>query len=308
MSKTETTVARGGIPQGSSRVQVRKVRSDGWTAAKRGVPQVFVWALPQVIRDGFVHFEEGEAMEAFHDVLFPLDLGFAASGGPRFSTEVVTTASGHEHRNSQWSDARMEYDAGLGVRSEADLLTLAAFFRARRGRAAGFRFRDPIDHDSSATGGAITPFDQPLGSGDGVATRFALVKRYGGDVVWQERRITRPDPDSLRVAVLVSSGRKAGYWRRAAIWISRRHPQTARRSRPVSGSMCRCASPTIGSISGLPISGPATCRASRWSKSGKRHDRASRRAGGAHGGQGDEPCPLLARGADRWRGAGLHRA
>ena len=170
-------------------------------AMARGVPQVFVWALPQVIRDGFVHFEEGEAVEAFHDVLFPLDLGFAASGGPRFSTEVVTTASGHEHRNSQWSDARMEYDAGLGVRSETDLLTLAAFFRARRGRAVGFRFRDPIDNGSREDGGMVTPFDQPIGTGDGVTTRFPLTKRYGGDGEWQQRRITRPEPGSVRVAL-----------------------------------------------------------------------------------------------------------
>jgi uncharacterized protein (TIGR02217 family) len=169
-------------------------------AMARGVPDVFVWALPQVIRDGFVHFEEVEAVEAFHDVLFPLDLGFAASGGPRFSTEVVTTASGHEHRNSQWSDARMDYDAGIGVRSESDLKQLAAFFRARRGRAAGFRFRDPIDHGSRDDGAAVTPFDQPIGTGDGVATRFALTKRYGGGGEWQERRITRPDPASVRVA------------------------------------------------------------------------------------------------------------
>jgi hypothetical protein len=35
MSKTEMTVAPGGLPQGATRMQVRKLRSDGWTAAKK---------------------------------------------------------------------------------------------------------------------------------------------------------------------------------------------------------------------------------------------------------------------------------
>jgi hypothetical protein len=154
-------------------------------ALARGVADTFVWAWPQVARDGFTAFEiMGEdRMAAFHDVRFPLELGFGASGGPEFSTQIVVTGSGHEQRNSQWSDALVHYDAGVGIRSEADLMALLAFFRARRGQAHGFRFRDPIDH-SSAPGAAISATDQHLGIGDGHTTRFALVKHYGdGDDV-----------------------------------------------------------------------------------------------------------------------------
>ena len=39
------------------------------------------------------------------------------------------------------------------VRSEAELETLIAFFRARRGPAQAFRFRDPFDHSSNAMTG-----------------------------------------------------------------------------------------------------------------------------------------------------------
>ncbi len=171
----------------------------------RGVAETFVWAWPQVARDGFIAFDiasDGDTpMAGFHDVRFPLDLGYGATGGPEFSTQVVVTGSGHEQRNSQWSDARLYYDAGVGIRSEADLAVLLAFFRARRGQAYGFRFRDPLDHGSAASGAAVAASDQRLGSGDGRTTRFALVKAYGdtGDV--QLRRITRPLASSVLVAV-----------------------------------------------------------------------------------------------------------
>ncbi len=173
------------------------------TARGRGVAEVFLWAWPQVARDGLTVFEiTGEdAVTAFHDVRFPLELGYGGAGGPRFSTQVVVTGSGHEQRNSQWSDALLHYDAGVGVRSEADLSTLIAFFRARRGQAHAFRFSDPLDRTSAPPGATVAATDQVLGTGDGLATRFALVKRYGDDDDPQLRRITRPVPITVRVAV-----------------------------------------------------------------------------------------------------------
>ena len=168
----------------------------------RGIAETFVWAWPQVARDGFTAFEiTGEDdVAAFHDVRFPLELGYGAAGGPEFSTQVVVTGSGYEQRNSQWSDARLYYDAGVGVRSEADLTALIAFFRARRGQAHGFRFSDPLDR-TTAVDGAVVATDQVLGIGDGGATRFALVKHYGAADDPQTRRITRPVAGSVRVAV-----------------------------------------------------------------------------------------------------------
>ncbi|WP_439532135.1 phage distal tail protein, Rcc01695 family [Polymorphobacter sp.] len=183
-------------------------------ARGRGVAETFIWAWPQVARAGFTVFAVGEDGEeapvAFHDVLFPLQLGFGAAGGPEFSTQVVVTASGHEQRNSQWSDARQYYDAGLGVRSEADLSLLIAFFRARRGQAYGFRFNDPLDNSSGLPGQPVSPTDQPLGAGDGGRTRFALTKRYGEDEDAQLRRISRPLAETVVVAV--DGATMAGGW------------------------------------------------------------------------------------------------
>ncbi|MGI4878999.1 MAG: DUF2460 domain-containing protein, partial [Janthinobacterium lividum] len=170
-------------------------------AQAHGIAEVFVWAWPEVARDGFVAFDimGDEAVAAFDDVRFPLEIGLRASGGPEFSTQISTSSSGFEQRNSSWAEARLHYDAGVGVRSEADLRLLLAFFRARRGQASGFRFTDPLDHLSSD--GEITALDQPIGIGDGVATRFALTKRYGTADDPHDRRITRPVAGSVVVAV-----------------------------------------------------------------------------------------------------------
>lgn len=168
----------------------------------RGVAEAFIWALPQVARDGFTLFSlEENDVQAFDDVSFPLALGRAASVAPGFSTAIVTTASGHEQRNMDWASGRLRFDAGPGVRSEADLQTLIGFFRARRGAARGFRFRDPLDHSSQAITGVPTVLDQVLGTGDGVRTAFALVKTYGEGAEAEQRRITRPEPGSVIVAV-----------------------------------------------------------------------------------------------------------
>lgn len=175
-------------------------------AQLRGVAEVFVWAWPQVARDGFTWIADGrqlqeDEVEGFHDVRFPLAVGFDAVGGPEFATQVAELASGHEQRNLLWAQARLRYDAGLGVRSEEDLAQVVGFFRARRGQAFAFRFRDPMDWSSSGVGADVGPGDQLLGVGDGLVTRFPLVKRYGAPGMEEVRRITRPVAGSVRVAV-----------------------------------------------------------------------------------------------------------
>ncbi len=171
-------------------------------ARDRGVAATFVWALPQVLRDGFVHFDLGDdAVDVFDDVSFPLAMGREAMVSPEFSTAVVTTASGHEQRNADWASGRMKFDVGPGVRSEADVTALITFFRARRGRAKGFRFRDPTDFSSNGMTGTPGALDVSLGVGDGVRTGFDLVKRYGAGVDAEVRPVTRPVAASVLVSV-----------------------------------------------------------------------------------------------------------
>jgi len=190
----------------------RPIAAAAERALARGVAATFVWALPQVARDGFTFFRIGteeDAMQAFDDVRFPLPLSRETSVESRFSTQIATSIGGHERRNSQWADARLSYDVGPGLRSDADLATLSAFFRARRGAARGFRLRDPFDASSAAGNGTPGPFDQRLGTGDGAAADFALVKHYGDAGDPQQRRITRPLTESVRVSV---DGIESGGW------------------------------------------------------------------------------------------------
>jgi len=167
-------------------------------AQARGVAETFIWALPQVLRDGLTLFGQEMPVTPFADVDFPIAIGAEASAAPSFSTNVVTSAGGHEQRNANWQQARLRFDAGPGVRGDAELGALLAFFRARRGSAVAFRFRDPFDHSSNGMTDVPTTLDQLLGIGDGLETRFALAKAYGEG---EQRRVTRPVAGSVRVAL-----------------------------------------------------------------------------------------------------------
>ncbi|MEP6341615.1 DUF2460 domain-containing protein [Parasphingorhabdus sp.] len=172
-------------------------------AAARGIETRFVWALPQIARDGFVYFgEEDEDVNAFDDVQFPLAIGLGARVSPLFSTGITTSLSGHETRNSNWVDARLEFDVGPGVRSEEEVGILLGFFRARRGAAKAFRVRDPSDFSSNGMSGSPTALDQLIGIGDDQLTLFPLIKNYDADSEEpQVRQITRPENDTIVVAI-----------------------------------------------------------------------------------------------------------
>jgi uncharacterized protein (TIGR02217 family) len=195
----------GFVLRGEDKAQWRDIAFACDASRKRGTSQTYVWALPQVARDGFTWFQIGleseDDVQAFDDVSFPIAIGQEAELTAEFSTNVVALMSGHERRNSDWADARLFYDVAPGVRSEAELAELLSFFRARRGAAIGFRFGDPFDDSSNGMIGAPTATDQLLGAGNGVQTEFPLVKTYGSSAGAQIRRITRPRIGSVLIAL-----------------------------------------------------------------------------------------------------------
>lgn len=140
-------------------------------------------------------------MHNFHNIVFPLSIGFGARGGPARHTEISTSINGHERRNSPHAHSRRRYDIGAGVKSLNDLHILVSFYEARRGQLCSFLFKDPVDHKSCVPSAEITAVDQILGQGDGVATEFSLIKTYqdlGGNYA---RPIQFPNPDHLHIAV-----------------------------------------------------------------------------------------------------------
>lgn len=129
-------------------------------------------------------------MTGFHEVQFPPDISYGASGGPGYSTTVVTTVSGYERRNANWADARGKWNVAHGLKKREQVAELIAFFRARKGRAYGFRFKDWTDYQA---------FAQGIGVGDGTTKTFQLIKRYasGGEI--ETRVITKPVAGTVKV-------------------------------------------------------------------------------------------------------------
>jgi uncharacterized protein (TIGR02217 family) len=138
---------------------------------------------------------------AFHEVRFPDDIGRGARGGPERRTQIVTLASGDEERNASWANSRRRYDVSYGIRRADDLAAVVAFFEARGARLHGFRFRDWSDYRSGPPSQTPSPFDQPVGVGDGTTKAFQLIKRYASGAQAWERTITKPVAGTVRVAL-----------------------------------------------------------------------------------------------------------
>jgi uncharacterized protein (TIGR02217 family) len=127
---------------------------------------------------------------AFHDIQFPPEISYGAQGGPEFSTSVITVKSGQESRNQNWSESRIRWDVSTAIKNQTDLEELIAFFRARKGRAHAFRFKDWSDYTATT---------QIIGTGNGVATTFQLSKTYDDTLIQTTRVITRPVANTTRI-------------------------------------------------------------------------------------------------------------
>jgi uncharacterized protein (TIGR02217 family) len=45
-------------------------------------------------------------MTGFHEIRFPDNIAYGATGGPEFATTVVVTGAGEEQWNVNWAEAR----------------------------------------------------------------------------------------------------------------------------------------------------------------------------------------------------------
>ena len=109
---------------------------------------------------------------SFYEVQFPPEISVGSSGGPKYDTEVVTFVSGYEQRNINWSVARGEYDVSHNIKSQTALDALLIFFRAMRGKAHGFRFKDWVDYQVTTAQGVLG-----AGVGTGLPT-YQMGKNY----------------------------------------------------------------------------------------------------------------------------------
>lgn len=123
-------------------------------------------------------------MPSFVEVRFNTEIRYGLVGGPEFNTDVITVDSGHEQRNSNWLDARSKWSMGDDLYTRAQIDELIAFFRARKGKAEGFRFKDWSDFQVTVANGI-------LGASTGMPST-TLIKRYSSGGVNYDRPITKP--------------------------------------------------------------------------------------------------------------------
>jgi uncharacterized protein (TIGR02217 family) len=107
---------------------------------------------------------------------FPDSISYGSSGGPSYSTDIVTVSDGSETRNINWAYPRHSYNVAFGIRNQSYLNNLISFFNSVQGKKYGFRYKDWNDY----TGTNQSVID----NGDGT---FQIVKSYSGTI----RKITK---------------------------------------------------------------------------------------------------------------------
>jgi len=143
---------------------------------------------------------------AFDNVRLPEDIERGAMVGPTFQTGIVTLSGGSEQRNAAWDQERLQADISYGIMRKDDpddiensFARIMSFYRARRGRWRGFRFRDLSDFEA-VNERAVQLEDEP--------TKFQLCKSYEDYV----RRITRAVYGTLIVYVNGQIVNPQGNW------------------------------------------------------------------------------------------------
>ncbi len=139
-------------------------------------------------------------MPVFHEVQFPPKIAYGATGGPEFNTTISTTFGGFEQRNVNWLKSRGRWDVSTGIKNKTDMDMVQAFFRARFGKAYGFRFKDWSDYQAVG---------QNIGTGNGALTAFQLTKTYVSGSNTYVREIKKPVTGTVKIylnSVLQGSG------------------------------------------------------------------------------------------------------
>ena len=129
-------------------------------------------------------------MTDFIELRFPDDIAYGSACGAEYSTDVVTTSSGYEYRNINWSEARLKYNVLCGIKNQEQLDKIIALFRICKGRGIGFRFKDWSDYIA---------FNQLIGIGDGCSREFQLIKQYKFGSSITNRVIKKPVKKTISI-------------------------------------------------------------------------------------------------------------
>jgi Conserved hypothetical protein 2217 (DUF2460) len=173
-------------------------------------------------------------MTGFHEVRFPDNIAYGATGGPEFATTVVATGSGHE--NAQRQLVRGARPLGCRERAQ-EAGTDRRADRILPGQERS-RLRLPVQGLDRLQGNG-----ELLGTGDDATTQFQLVKHYPSGSVIEVRTITKPIAGTVKVYLDGTLQARAGRSTRPqGSSPSARRRRSASTSPPTSSSTCRCGS------------------------------------------------------------------
>lgn len=110
-------------------------------------------------------------------------VAYGTESGTEYNTQVVTLRSGMTRRNSRWSAPLDRFSVIYNILRPADRELVVRAFRACRGRAVGFRFKDPLDY---------TALNEPLGVALGGSQSLQLVKTYNFGPIAEVRKVSKP--------------------------------------------------------------------------------------------------------------------
>lgn len=104
-------------------------------------------------------------------------LGWSVVKTPNWRTKVQEAVSGKEYRSAWYSQPKynmnLTYEVLRAATAYTELQQLMGFFNSRQGSYDNFLFNDPTDNSVTA---------QSIGTGNGVATQFQLVRAYGSNI------------------------------------------------------------------------------------------------------------------------------
>lgn len=112
-------------------------------------------------------------MEGFDALTLPPHLATHIRRETAFRTDIVATASGAEHRNAGWAEARRRFVLDAGPLSLEAARSIEAFFEARYGRHRGFLLQDWL-RPHSGTGDTPSANDVTLTATDATRRVFAV--------------------------------------------------------------------------------------------------------------------------------------
>lgn len=122
---------------------------------------------------------------------FPESIAFGFTGGPMYLTSFGVLPSGYSKRNIERQHGLGRWVATKRGKTQAETNTLMAFRRAVKGRAHGFRFKDYIDFEASASEGVVT-----LISG----SNYQMYKRYTAGALTEDRIIQKPVESTITIS------------------------------------------------------------------------------------------------------------